>query len=114
MRAIWAAVLVLALLFAQGALAAYACPATLSGAPAGEVPCDQMDGDSIPLCHGHCADEEQKPHEGAAGSAAQFVPAFVVRVPLAPDPGSARAASAGPASPAAPPALILRNRRLRI
>jgi hypothetical protein len=114
MRATWAALFVLALLFAQGALAAYACPATLSGGAAGEVPCEQMDGDSLPLCHGHCADEEQKPHEGAATAVAQFVPSFVVRIPLEPDPGSDGWAAAARDSPAAAPPLILRNRRLRI
>jgi hypothetical protein len=107
-----AALLIATLLFAQGALATYACPMALA-APAAEAPCADMEMDSAPLCHRHCADEKQKPHDGAFVPATDFFPAFVVRLPLEPDPsGSSR--TEAPAEQAAPPPLILRNRRLRI
>jgi hypothetical protein len=100
------------LLFAQGALAAYACPMAL-GMPAAEAPCGNMDMDSVPLCQKHCADEKQKPHDGASAPVAGFVPAFVVRLPSASESASSSRTEA-PAEQAAPPPLILRNCCLRI
>lgn len=110
-RHIWAILASLSILFSQGALAAYACPALLSAAGLG-TPCDQMDMDSGPLCERHCAEEKQKPHDGVANPpAAQFVIAFTVRLPDAPcDQGAFYSI----AQQAPPPPLILCNCCLRI
>ena len=51
--------MVLATLFTQLSVAAYACPAAMAGASAQvETPCERMDMDTPNLCERHCHDAQ--------------------------------------------------------
>lgn len=104
-----------ALLFAQLAVSAHACPlATDAGASAQAaiaMPCDGATKPT-PLCEKHCNPSEQAQPHGVAMPAAPG-PVAVLRV--APVPAITRVAHSGPAvTRAAFPPLILQNCVLRI
>lgn len=101
---------ILAILFAQGAAAAYACPgaAATSTGEGMTMPCGDMDPAAPNLCERHCHGDEQR--AATPGVALPvFVASFAVEpfVAVAPPPRS-RALPAPP--PAASPPLAYRNR----
>jgi len=76
---------ILALVFAQLAVAAYTCPApqasvALSGQSA-PSPCDMVDPDQSNLCDKHCNDSQQS-QSAAVSLHAAFSPAFVTVVEM--------------------------------
>jgi hypothetical protein len=76
-----AAVGVLAIVFAQLAVSAYACGKARAPAamPMAMSDCERMDPAGLPLCERHCQDEAQA--QGApAPQVADFAPAFVAAV----------------------------------
>jgi hypothetical protein len=76
---------VLAILFAQLVVSAHACaigaaPSAMSApAPSHDAGCDRMDAAQRALCERHCHDEAQS-QSSPQPAAADFVPAYVVRV----------------------------------
>lgn len=102
---------ILAILFAQAAVAVYACPALAApSASAGErhAPCADMDPGAPNLCERHCHGQDQQP-----GSAPVAVPLFVAAFMVAPsgDPAAALSPRAlAPPAPAASPPLAFRHR----
>ncbi len=105
-----------ALVFAQLAVSAYACPKAPVEAfqsDAVEAPCHQVDRGNANLCQKHCHDSQQSQNPSPSVSDT-FVPAFVVNVSL----GASCASSSSVDDPAlvhatSPPASI-RNCCLRI
>ncbi len=74
---------IVALLFAQLAVAAYACPeavepATSPAASFAKTPCDQLDAELSNLCQKHCHDAEQS--QAAAPLPPAFTPGFTVHL----------------------------------
>ena len=106
-----------ALVFAQFALSAYACPDLARMAvPASmmDVPCDQMDVDVPTLCQKHCLEEKQKPSDAPATNATfTFVPLYSVRI-IAESSEAQHHALGSPVHQAAPPPLTIRNCCFRI
>jgi hypothetical protein len=93
-------VLIGVFLFAQMAVAAYACPgldpaarapAAAPSAPPGAMPdgCDEVDTQAANLCAEHCKFGQQSSDTGTAP--AVMAPALAVLYVLAPDPASAGA-----------------------
>ena len=77
----WAGIV--ALVFAQMAVSAYACPALTveAEAPASvSMPCHDPDGGTANLCQKHCHDSQQS-QSAAASMPAAFSAAFVAIVP---------------------------------
>jgi hypothetical protein len=119
---------VLALLFSQLALAAYACPgaggaagaATMAERMAAGEPCDGMaDGVQPALCHSHCADAPQS--ADTASVPTPTAPLLLQAWPMPTVPGllavdaqapARRAAEAAPRPPPEP--LFLSTLRLRV
>jgi hypothetical protein len=109
---------IFALMFAQLAVSAYACPMTTQGTTEAarseaSAHCDKADRDQANLCEKHCHDSEQS-QSSAPGVHGAFVPGFIAVVPTA----SSRAPAAFLEDPAllhatSPPATI-RNRCFRI
>ena len=96
-------VLIGVLLFAQFAVASYACPglSTMpammsSGAVAMSPDCDQIDRDAANLCAEHCRHGQQSVDTAPVPVVAMPAPALLYLLPLEPEPslGSARAFSA--------------------
>ena len=107
---------VAAMLFAQLAVAAYACPAVSPGkvpvTASAQAPCESMDMDQANLCRKHCHDAERS--QGAPAPVVGFIPGFVVRLDV-----HIRSASTSPAPPpalfhATAPPLTIRNCCFRI
>ena len=108
----WAAWLgILAILFAQAAVAVYACPGIASdpaSAQGPRMPCGDMDPASPNLCERHCHGADQQP-----GAAAVALPVFVAAFAIEPSaqPSLRAALRARPAPPPAPsPPLAVRHR----
>src|SRR5688572_18895318 len=102
-------------LFAQLAVAAYACPAgsQQEAAAAAEQPhCDELDAELPNLCQKHCHGSEQS--QAASPVPAAFVPAFIITI--AASPGMVRVQRAQPSSSrhATSPPLTIRNCCFRI
>lgn len=105
---------ILAILFAQGALAVYACPALAqpaAGATAAEapaMPCAEMDAAAPNLCERHCHGEDQQP-----GTPAVVLPAFFAIFVVAPPQDAATplaSRGAEPPRPAESPPIAFRHR----
>ena len=83
LRFVTALVTLFCLLFAQAALAAYACPklalpaqAAQAVAPDGHaMPCPKLDKQSPNLCQAHGQSKAQAPDQGAQPPVAAFIPA---------------------------------------
>ena len=101
---------ILAIVFAQAAAAAYACPGA-GGAEAGRdmaMPCPEMDPATPNLCERHCHGDEQRSATPTVALPV-FVATFAVEPVLAAAPAwRSRALPAPP--PAASPPLAYRNR----
>lgn len=74
---------IIALLFAQLAVAAYACPKVAAPDASAatihaQTPCEQLDDALSNLCQKHCHDAEQP--QAAAALPPAFAPAFVVQL----------------------------------
>ena len=112
------------LLFAQLAVASYACPGltpvrtSANGAAATAVPaamppgCDQMDPDAANLCAAHCQQGQQSADTASPPVLAASIPSFLYSIPLEPQQslGSGRsppAPDAGLAAAPEPPHAIL-------
>ena len=91
LRTVSAVLALIAVLFAQLSVAAYACPASAGPSAASSTACDDMDVAQPNLCEKHCHDDLQAGSAIAAPLA--FTPSFVATIQL-PQP---RAANAGPA-----------------
>jgi len=102
------------LLFAQLAVAAYACPGLAAEVPAvaaasmPEMPgCDQMDPDAAALCAEHCRFGQQSADAAPQPAVQAATPTLLYLLPdlplLAVGPGGAFHASPDAAVPAAPP-----------
>lgn len=107
---------IFALVFAQLAVAAYACPSASadSADPRAGVftPCDQIDRDQANLCGKHCNDAEQSQASYPSGCASS--PAFTAVVYVG-TPLSAGALAGDPAlAHATGPPLSIRDCRFRI
>lgn len=119
-RLLTAGMMLFSLLFAQLAVAAYACPAFVSTSPMeqGMADCQQMQGDQPQsgLCAAHCEHAPQSADTPSAPAVAPFIPAALCMV-LAPAeaalPLAALPDSAVPARTGAP-SLIIRNCCFRI
>ena len=111
-RTAWIATFVM--LFAQLAVAAYACPLPAASVPAvAASPCDEVDGQFGNLCQKHCHDAEQS-QDGVAPMVG-FIPSFVVQVQVsAASHAAARRVEASPLLHAPPPSLAIRNCCFRI
>ncbi len=110
----------LGILFAQFMVAAYACPPATHAAQAqlaevSEMPCHQQSSRPDGLCEAHCQDQHKNVPAALAPLSADFVPAFVVRLP---DPQAsaqiAAATSVDEATPHHSPPILLRNACFRI
>jgi hypothetical protein len=108
-----------ALVFAQLAVAAYACPAmaqTIEAAQqAATPPCHDMDMDQPALCQAHCHDSEQNVNDVLTAFAVPgFVPGLIVMI----DSSARILLPARPASPSllhsTSPPLSIRNCCFRI
>ena len=93
------------LLFAQLAVASYACPrlggmdpASVSAVmPASMAPgCDQLDPEAANLCAEHCRQGQQSADTAAAPAVSAAIPTFLYLIPTEPQhwPGSGRSAPA--------------------
>ena len=93
------------LLFAQLAVASYACPrlggmdpASMSAVmPGGMAPgCDQLDPEAANLCAEHCRQGQQSADTAAAPAVSAAIPTFLYLIPTEPQhlPGSGRSAPA--------------------
>lgn len=102
---------ILAILFAQGALAVYACPALAhpaAGDEAPAMPCAEMDAAAPNLCERHCHGEDQQP-----GTPAVVLPAFFAIFVVAPPQDAATplaSRGAEPPRPAESPPIAFRHR----
>lgn len=102
---------ILAILFAQAAVAFYACPAmggAAGAAAADRMPCGDMDPATPNLCERHCHGQDQQP-----GTAAVALPVFFATFAVAPSRDAAAAPTpraALPPQPAASPPLAYRHR----
>ena len=109
---------ILALLFAQLAVSAYACPTSPvveAGMTQSSVPssCDRIDQEKVNLCEKHCHDSGQSQDSVAAIHGA-FVPAFIAFVHMSPrGPSSQTSGEPALLHATAPPATI-RNCCFRI
>jgi hypothetical protein len=75
-RRFWSWLALIAIVFAQLSVSAYACPATAAQAEASVSPCDGgTDAPDANLCDKHCNDHQQS--SPAAGALSPFVPSFV-------------------------------------
>lgn len=117
------AVVLLSLLFAQLALAGYACPTGTGGEQAAMEmapgqPCEGMDadGDQPALCHQHCADAAQSFDPVKVPTASLPAVVLVLIVPAVLDADEASAASSGLAGASRPPPdpIFLSTLRLRV
>jgi hypothetical protein len=108
-----------ALLFAQLAVSAYACPILAQTIEAVEQavtpPCHDMDMDEPALCQTHCHDGEQNVNDvQPAAALLGFVPGFIVTI----DSAAQDSLQAPPASPlllrSTSPPLSIRNCCFRI
>ncbi|UUX96669.1 hypothetical protein [Aquabacterium sp. J223] len=79
------------LLFAQLAVAAYACPVQATMASSADMPCAEMmapgadmDSQQPALCAEHCQHDAAQPSADATPSAAAFMPALALLFVLAP------------------------------
>lgn len=114
-------VVVVSLLFAQLALAAYACPgqpdveAMAAMAEAG-MPCEGMDPDQPVLCHQHAADPGQTFETVKLPAVGQPAVAQVLERPLELEARQARAVPRAASAEAQPPPdpLFLSTLRLRV
>ena len=111
-RTAWIATFVM--LFAQLAVAAYACPLPanlVSGVAAS--PCEQVDAQFGNLCEKHCHDAEQS--QAGVVPVVGFIPTFSVQLQ---DAGASRVAACrvepSPLLHAPPPPLAIRNCCFRI
>ena len=97
------------LLFAQLAVASYACPrvggmdpASMSVSMSALVPadmtpgCDQLDPEAANLCAEHCRQGQQSADTAAAPAVSAAIPTFLYLIPTEPQhlPGSGRSAPA--------------------
>jgi hypothetical protein len=80
MRSLSAVLALVAVLFAQFSVAAYACPTSKVANASPAAACDEMDGAQPNLCEKHCHDELQSGSAIAAPFA--FVAAFVATLRL--------------------------------
>jgi hypothetical protein len=104
-RRLWAWLALIAVVFAQLSVAAYACPAAAVQAEAAVSPCDGgTDAPNANLCDKHCNDHQQS--SPAACAPAPFAASFVSF--LARDSGSAFCAPhvAALHHPISPPATV--------
>jgi hypothetical protein len=107
----WAGIV--ALVFAQLAVSAYACPAAPAEAMPAVAPCHQADQDNANLCQKHCHDSQQSQHASPVVSDA-FVPGFVATVDLPPIGASSASAGEPALLHATSPPASIRNCCLRI
>ena len=110
---------IFAMLFAQLAVAAYACPAlspekAAVTAPSPASPCEnmQMDKDLANLCQKHCHGDQQS--QGGSAPVVGFVPSFIVELDVPAVAASATLATPPALSHAIAPPLIIRNCCFRI
>lgn len=109
---------IFALVFAQLAVAAYACPSDSRGDGATPEarftpPCEQIDRERTNLCEKHCHDAEQSQSASPALHGA-FVPGFIAVVAL-PPPKAFSAFAGDPALlHATSPPITIRNHCFRI
>jgi hypothetical protein len=105
-----------AILFAQLAVAAYACPMLT---PQADVQVSQAADESIPgspaLCERHCQDDQQNVNDGAAvPTVIAFVPSFSLPLELAPPSPAIHSLAAPSLFDASPPPLAIRHCCFRI
>ena len=121
MKAAWRRVICIlgigAILFAQLAVAAYACP-MLTPAQA-EVQVSQPAGESSPdspaLCHRHCQDDQQHVNDGAVVAAIiVFMPAFSLPLDVVAAIPAIHSLAAPSLYDASPPPLAIRHCCFRI
>ena len=110
---------IFAMLFAQLAVAAYACPALSPGkaaitAASPASPCEnmQMDKDLANLCQKHCHGDQQS--QGGLAPAVGFVPSFIVALDVREVAAPATLVSPPALLHAIAPPLIIRNCCFRI
>jgi hypothetical protein len=102
---------ILAIVFTQVAVAAYACPGLQPAADTAleeRTPCSEMDPGEANLCDRHCHGQDQQ-----GGSAHAVIPAFIAAFVMAwePAPDAAPPHAARPAPhPAPSPPLAIRHR----
>jgi hypothetical protein len=106
--AAWLAIL--GIVFAQLAVAAYACPGMPppqdSAVPA--IPCAEMDMDAPALCERHCQGQDQQAGPGDI-TPAPFVATFASPLPAL-DPPRPKGFTRAPPRPAASPPLAFQHR----
>jgi hypothetical protein len=126
MKAAWRRVIGIigigAILFAQLAVAAYACP--MLTPPQAEVQVSQPTGESAPdapasdssaLCQRHCQDDQQTVNDGAVVAAViAFVPAFSLPLEVVPPTPAIQSLAAPSLYDASPPPLAIRHCCFRI
>ena len=74
-RRLWTWLALIALLFAQLSVAAYACPSAGAQAEAASTPCERPQAPNANLCDKHCNDQQQS--SPAAFAPAPFAASFV-------------------------------------
>lgn len=112
---------IIAIVFAQLAVAAYACPLEIavgsgaSGASsvAAPSPCDKVDMQQANLCEKHCHDSQQS-QAAAPAMHAGFIPGYIVVVHLSSWLGSAGAMNDAVLLHATSPPATIRNCCFRI
>ncbi len=119
-RKLAASAAALGILFSQFMVAAYACPVlahevTAQAGAESAMPCHQQKAADDGLCEAHCQDGHKNVASPVNVVAADFVPAFIVRLPEAqPDSQIAEAFALDVATPHHSPPILLRNACFRI
>lgn len=104
-RRLWSWLALLAIVFAQLSVAAYACPATEAPAMAAATPCDMGAHAQNPnLCDKHCNDHQQS--SPAVAAPAPFAASFVAFLARAGAAARLAPAAAQLQHPISPPATV--------
>jgi hypothetical protein len=102
-------------LFAQLAVAAYACPGSSqqeAAAAAERPPCAELDTELSNLCQKHCHGSEQS--QAASPVPAAFVPAFIATIARSPETVRVERSQPSSSRHATSPPLTIRNCCFRI